>query len=61
MDAKEAIREPKQRRLSVPNLAIFAQNIRINGNILPLSAKFFPIYLYDIYLFFCGKLHLTKR
>jgi hypothetical protein len=36
-----------RKEVQVPNLAVFRKNICTIGNILPLSANNFPIYLLD--------------
>jgi hypothetical protein len=56
---RDAIREPKQTGVQVLNIAAFRQNFCTSGNILPLSANYFPIYFFELFSLLCGKVRLN--
>jgi hypothetical protein len=41
-----AITKPKQNDINVLNIAVFRQNLCTDGNILPFSGNYFPIFLF---------------
>ena len=57
---RDAIREPKQTGVQVLNIAAFRQNLCTSGNILPLSANYFPTYSFEPFSLLCGKVRLNK-
>jgi hypothetical protein len=57
---RDAIREPKQTGVQVLNIAAFRQNICTSGNILPLSANYFPTYSFELFSLLCGKVRLNR-